>query len=62
MQKFWMVYVEGKGAPSRKHQTKEDAFEEAKRLALQERGRAVILEAVYVAHLVDEPVVIAAVN
>jgi len=43
MNKFWMVYVEGKSSPTKKHETLEDAEREAVRLAQQNDGRSVFL-------------------
>ena len=48
MDKFWMVYVSGKGSPTRTHATPEEAEQEAERLAGLPGNRglcAVVLEA-----------------
>lgn len=44
--KFWMVYVEGRSAPARRHETLHEAAAEAERLCLVERKPAFVLEAV----------------
>lgn len=49
MNKFWMIYVEGKGAPTYKHPTENEARKEAERLAKlpDNQGRGVfVLESV----------------
>lgn len=38
--RFWMVYGEGQGAPTYKHDSKQSAEEEAQRLALRHPGIA----------------------
>ena len=38
--RFWMVYGEGQGAPTYKHDSEEAASEEAQRLALRNPGCA----------------------
>lgn len=38
---FWMVFVDGKQSPIRKHYTQEDAEKEAERLAKLQRGSKV---------------------
>lgn len=42
--KFYMVWVEGKPAPTKKHYDKEAAVAEAKRLAEKEMKAAYVLE------------------
>jgi hypothetical protein len=41
-----MVYGEGKSAPTRKHETREEAVTEAKRLARKHNGKFFVLQAV----------------
>ena len=56
-EKFWMVKREsGGGDPSRRHESKEEAIEEAERLASKENARFFILEAIGVVARVRQPV------
>jgi len=48
MDKFWMVFVEGKGGPTRKHESLELAMWEADRLAMAQGKPAYVLESVKV--------------
>jgi len=41
---FWMIYVEGGNSPNYRHETRESALEEAKRLARNTHRKAYILE------------------
>ena len=41
--KFWMVYVDGTRGSERKFKTRDDADQEARRLAEKESGRAVYI-------------------
>ena len=45
MQKFWMVYVEGKSSPTVCHYTRQEALNEMERLARQQSniGKSVVL-------------------
>lgn len=43
---FWMLYVEGGGAPTFRHDTPDGAKREAERLAVQTGKRVYVLEAV----------------
>lgn len=52
--RFWMVYVEGKRGPGVTHDTQEAAEQEARRLALETRLPAYILESITVFY-VPEP-------
>ena len=52
--RFWMVYVEGKRGPAYKHATRPAAEQEARRLALETRLPAYILESTTVFY-VPEP-------
>jgi len=55
--KFWAVWREtGGAAPSKRHQTKEDALAEAGRLAQQSSERYYVLEAIGVVAPVVTPV------
>lgn len=44
--KFWMVWVEGRGAPTVRHADERSATAEAARLAKHEKRTAYVLEAV----------------
>ena len=46
MNKFWMVWVEGNGSPTKKHENRELADSEAVRLAKLTKKKAFILEAI----------------
>lgn len=54
---FWMVYGEGRQAPTRKHQTREEAVNEAQRLAKLNVGTAFYVLAAWLRVAADEPVV-----
>jgi hypothetical protein len=54
---FWMVYGEGKSAPTRKHQTAEEAVNEAQRLAKLNVGTAFYVLSAGLIVTADEPVV-----
>ena len=43
---FWMVYVDGKRAPAKKHMDHDEAFDEAKRLSYLEGKSVYVLKAV----------------
>lgn len=44
--KYWLVHNEGRGYPSKKHDSMADAVEEATRLCKKEGSYIIILEAV----------------
>ena len=44
--KFWMVFVDGGNSPSAKHFSKEEAIEEAARLAIKTSKQAYVLECI----------------
>ena len=44
--KFWMVYVEGKSSPTKKHADFNEAYDEARRLAKKEGRDTYLLQAV----------------
>lgn len=46
LEKFWMIYVEGKASPTRRHEVFEEAHEEAKRLCQKENANTYILSAI----------------
>ena len=50
---FWMIYVEGGRAPERKHETRESAVVEAKRLARVTGKKVYILESMEYMELSD---------
>jgi hypothetical protein len=56
--KFWMVLreLDGTGVPSRRHESKLEAIDEAGRLASKENARFFILEAIGVVARVLQPV------
>lgn len=59
MEKFWMVYVEGRSSPTVKHRTKGDALWEAERLlGLPQNWNSIIfvLEAVGYAQTPKTPI------
>lgn len=51
MKTFYMVLVEGKSDPKKRHSTFESAFNEAKRLAEQEGKTAHVLESISTIHV-----------
>jgi hypothetical protein len=53
MEKFWMVYVEGRQSPSSRHSTRAEAISEAERLARKEQQSVVLLEAVAFCSLLE---------
>lgn len=56
-QKFWTVWQHcGGGAPNKKHATKDEAVQEAARLAQQSNDRYFVLEVVGVVAPVNSPV------
>ena len=57
MKRFWMVYVEGKNAPTRLHPTEADALTEAARLVSMQRCIAYILEATHVVTQAEPPII-----
>ena len=58
--RFWTVYVGGRGAPSYKYASKEEAQNEAKRLvqSSSEIHAAYVLEAICVARRTEPPVIV----
>lgn len=54
---FWMVYGEGKSAPTRKHETAEEAENEAKRLAKLNVGTSFYVLLARMQVTADEPIV-----
>lgn len=54
---FWMVYGEGKGVPTRKHETREEAVNEAQRLAKLNVGTKFYVLFAQMQVTADEPVV-----
>lgn len=55
--KFWMVYGIGQGAPTQRHETKERAQNEARRLASVAPGKTFVVLAAVDAFHAEEPVV-----
>lgn len=45
-EEFWMVYADGRSAPTVKHQTQESADAEARRITMLERRTTFVLKAV----------------
>lgn len=56
-EKYWMVQVEGKGLPSKKHHTEALAIEEAERLAVLNNGTAVFVLEAGLCYVTNNPVV-----
>jgi hypothetical protein len=56
MQKFWMLWVPTRGEPKVKHETRQIAEEEAKRLANKNGEPVYLLECVGCYELQDVPV------
>lgn len=52
---FWMVYLEGRSAPTKKHESYVEAMREALRLSTKERRSAYVLET-KCAFVVQDPV------
>ena len=46
MEKFYMVYVEGRNAPSKKFERYQEAEEEALRLCEKEKSKVFVLESI----------------
>ena len=56
MDRFYMLYAEGKGAPTKKHFTVLEAHEEAERLARKEEKPVYVLLAWKVCEITKAPV------
>lgn len=56
LDRFFMVYIPGRGAPEAKHETIKEAVEEATRLTRKERKTAYILKVVGKTEIEEAPV------